>query len=310
MSHPEIVSDQHLTKAELAEFIEFAAQHHVDVVPALDVPGHLAQALDAHPDWRASDTPEGRSILDYSNPAARQLVTDLIDEYAPLFPSPAWHLGGDEVFQLDTDPIEGRFPNLGAYAVATVGPGASGMDGYVHYLTTVSDQLRAHGKTDLRAWNDAIYAPGISLDLPADIDVAYWARWHPSMPTVDTIRAKGHRLLNFNDEFFYYVLTTADRSYFDKPSAERIYREWTPGLFPKGQRLPDDDPTLAGAAFAIWCDVPEQESETEVAAGITLPLAAMASKSWNPQPTTPYDVWQATVEHPTSASGKVRRRDR
>ncbi len=99
-THPEIVSAEYLTKDELADIIDLAARHHIEVVPALDLPGHMQQALKAHTAWRASQTPEGQNILDYSKPEVRKFVTDLIDEYAPLFPSTSWHLGGDEVFDL------------------------------------------------------------------------------------------------------------------------------------------------------------------------------------------------------------------
>ena len=143
-------------------------------MPALDVPGHMAQALTAHPEWAASQTSEGKRILDYSKPEVRKFVEDLIDEYAPLFPSTSWHLGGDEVFALDQGSVEARFPALHQYAKDTVGPNATIMDGYIHYINTVAEYLNAKGKDHVRAWNDALYTPGSTQALNKNVDVAYW----------------------------------------------------------------------------------------------------------------------------------------
>lgn len=300
-THPEIVSDEYITKAELAEIIALAGRHHIEVVPALDVPGHMRQALNAHPEWRASETNEGNKILDYSKPEVRKFVTDLIDEYAPLFPSTAWHLGGDEVFDIENtaSTVESRFPRLLQYARDNVATSVTAtptvMDGYVHYINTVADYLETKGKTDVRAWNDAVYTPGSSVKLDSDIDIAYWTKWHWSMPTVATIKANGHDLINFNDAFFYYVLTSPGRAYFNKPTAQNIYANWTPGRFPNASGAPQmlaiDDPQLLGASFALWNDEPDQDTEEGVAAGIKMPLRAMAAKSWNPADAGAFADW-------------------
>lgn len=289
-SHPEIVSDEFITKAELADIISLAAEHHIEVVPALDVPGHMQQALTAHPEWRASQTPEGRNILDYSKPEVRQFVLDLVDEYAPLFPSTSWHLGGDEVFDLYAANIAARFPTLSAYAKLEVNPNATVMDGYVHYLNTVAEYLNGQGKQHVRAWNDALYTPAMggeaatTVALNSNVDVAYWTRWHGSFPTVATIKAKGHRLINFNDAYFYYVLARPGGAYSTKPSAQKIWNEWTPGVFPRtqsgAQTIPTDDPALIGASYAIWSDYAVAETESQVATGIKPSLRAMAGKTW------------------------------
>lgn len=295
-SHPNIVSSQYLTKAELAKIIKLARTYHIEVVPALDVPGHMAQALKAYPELRASSTSEGSKIIDYSKPEGRKLVTDLIDEYADLFPSTAWHLGGDEVFALEGS-VEARFPQLLQYAKDTVGPNAKLMDGYVHYLNTVAEYLNGKGKSHVRAWNDALYTPGTTQRLNSNVDIAYWTRWHASFPTVDLLKQKGHKLINFNDSFFYYVLTYPGWAYSTKPTAAKIYQDWKPGVFPWADRttrqdLALDDPALLGASFAIWCDKPAVETEAQVAGGIKMPLRAMASRSWNANAAASLQTWQ------------------
>src|SRR5258708_2111996 len=47
--HPEIVSTQYYTKAEIHALHTLANKYHVTIVPEIDVPGHLDAALLTHP---------------------------------------------------------------------------------------------------------------------------------------------------------------------------------------------------------------------------------------------------------------------
>lgn len=48
-THPEIVSAQHLSKADVKKILELGDQLHITVVPEIDSPGHLGAVLRAHP---------------------------------------------------------------------------------------------------------------------------------------------------------------------------------------------------------------------------------------------------------------------
>ncbi|WP_167145540.1 glycoside hydrolase family 20 protein [Actinomyces sp. ZJ308] len=307
--HPEVVSAAHLSQSELARLVAVAARYHVEIIPAFDVPGHMEAVLNAHPQWRVDDTAAGRRILDYSQPGARALVADIIDEFAPLFPSRSWHLGGDEVFPLGADDEEDdarfhrdmgeRFPQLLDYARAhcRAGSEATVLDGYVAYLETVATQLHDLGKDRVRVWNDALSLPGTSQTLPADVTVTYWSGGHRTFPTVRTLVDEGHDIINVNDTRFYYVLAQEGHPYFRIPTAEEVYG-WRPGHFPEHrvhgpQAWPDPQPDWnLGASFAIWCDVPEAQTEAEVAQGVRPLLRAMASRIWNPDDAAPYSLWR------------------
>ncbi len=167
-------------------------------------------------------------------------------------------------------------------------------------LDTVAEYLNGKGKVHVRAWNDALYTPGTTVALNSNVDVAYWTRWHGSFPTVKTIKDNGHRLINFNDAYFYYVLARPGGAYSTKPSPQKIWNEWKPGVFPRAagaaQNLPTDDPSLAGASFAIWSDFAEMETQAQVAAGIKQPLRAMAGRSWKAESTAPWEVFNANSQ--------------
>lgn len=308
-SHPEVVSAQHLTQAELQEVLETAARYHVQVVPALDVPGHMRQVLNAHPELRASGSEAGQLLLDYSRPQARALVTELLDELVPLFGAQAWHLGGDEAFPVGGpawepglhETLARDYPRLAAYAQEQVGPQATVLDGYVYYLGTVAAHLRRLGVRQVRAWNDALGVPGTCQRLDADVVITYWTAWHQGFAPVQDFVDAGHQVVNFNDARFYYVLATPGHAYWDKPKVEAAYA-WRPGVFPVlagglPQTWGPGEEWDRGAVLSVWCDVPEAETEAEIATGIWPLLAALASRVWSPGDQTPYADWRCRLQN-------------
>lgn len=50
-THPEIVSQQHLTKAEVQKIIALAGQLHIQIVPEIDSPGHLGAVMAPTPSF-------------------------------------------------------------------------------------------------------------------------------------------------------------------------------------------------------------------------------------------------------------------
>lgn len=231
-SHPEVVSEQALTKQEMKAIILEAQRYHVDIIPSLDSPGHLGQALRTHPEWLLKDsagTP-APGALDITNPAARRFVLDLIDEYAELFAgSRYFHIGGDEFINFaEFD----KYPQLAEYARNVLNiSGGTGVDTYIDYLNEVAEHLESKGWT-VRAWNDGLYRADQTQRVTpkSSIQITYWTKWHPMMAPVEDILAKGHQVINYNDGYLYYVL--GENAGYKYPTGEKIRTSWHPGLFP------------------------------------------------------------------------------
>ena len=94
--HPELQSPKafgrqtgkYYTQREFVEFVEYAAQRGVTVIPELDVPGHTLAFRRAF------------GIPCMNTPGVREIILDLIDELCSLLPPekmPYVHLGTDEV---------------------------------------------------------------------------------------------------------------------------------------------------------------------------------------------------------------------
>lgn len=280
-SHPEIVSERHLTKRDIREIIALARTRHITVFPEIDSPGHLGAVLRAHPGLRLFDA-AGRAApgaVDISNPRAAAIVDDLYREFAELFPGRYWHLGGDEYRALAVKDPERSFPQLAAYARERYGAGATVTDAATGWLNDRAATVREYGKT-VKAWNDG-HVTGRRVAPDKDREVEYWTGKEYGQREPAAFLRDGRRLVNLNDEYLYYVL--GEPNTFRYPTGERIYDEWTPAVLRGTVPVP---PALAGASrvlgarLAVWGDLPGAQTEAQVAAGIRMPLRALAQKVW------------------------------
>jgi len=87
------------SKEDVRTIVAYARERHIDVVPCVELYGHLH-------DLFAQERYSGLAALPHggeANPANRQaqaLLEDWLRQYAALFPSPWLHLGFDEPFEL------------------------------------------------------------------------------------------------------------------------------------------------------------------------------------------------------------------
>ncbi|WP_284435083.1 glycoside hydrolase family 20 protein [Streptomyces sp. TUS-ST3] len=280
-SHPEIVSAQHLTKAQVKRIVALAAQRHIAVVPEIDSPGHLGAVIAAHPELqlRSAAGYAARGAVDISNPASAKIVDDLLNEYAALFPGADWHLGGDEYRALMVSNPEGTYPQLAAAARKAYGSGATVEDLTTGWLNDRAETVRAHGKTP-RAWNDGFFR-NTAVRAAGDIRVGYWTGKEIGARQPVEYLSAGRKVVNYNDEFLYYVLGQPNRFFY--PTGQRIYEQWTPRVVRGTAAVPARyDDQILGGSFAVWCDFPNAQTQDQVSAGIRMPLRATAQKLWAP----------------------------
>ncbi|MFI1617235.1 glycoside hydrolase family 20 protein [Streptomyces lydicus] len=289
-THPEVVSADHLTKAQVRQIIQLAQSLHISVVPELDSPGHLGAVLAHHQDLllhRASGSVVPGAI-DISNPKAAPLVDSLLKEMSELFTNPKgapayWHLGGDEYQALMSSSPSTTYPQLSRAARQKYGPNGTIEDLATGWLNDRQKTVEAKGKNRIEAWNDGFFSsPRASAAKNRMVD--YWTGKENGKRDPAEFLREGRNVLNFNDEFLYYVL--GEPNQFTYPTGQRIYQSWTPQVLrhtqpvavPASMTGPDRIP---GARFAIWADRSQAQTQAQVAAGIRLPLAALAQKTWD-----------------------------
>jgi hexosaminidase len=92
------------TGRQYSDIVHYAAARHVDVVPEIDMPGHVHAALSSYPklacDGKATPLytgiEVGFSTLCVDKPLTYDFVSDVVGELARLTPGPFIHIGGDE----------------------------------------------------------------------------------------------------------------------------------------------------------------------------------------------------------------------
>ena len=98
------VVEGYLTKADVKQLVEYAAERNIEIIPEIDLPGHFVAALAAYPQYSCSGQVAevrklwgiSKDILCAGNDDTYKFVCDVLNEVAELFPSQYFHLGGDE----------------------------------------------------------------------------------------------------------------------------------------------------------------------------------------------------------------------
>src|SRR5699024_3398579 len=210
----------------------------IEIIPDLDSPGHLKQLLQEHPKWQLQIKDNQGKLtsdpcaLNICNEDAVQFILSLYKEYMSLFSSSKYfHIGGDEF--VDFDKID-NYPELTTYAKEHFGPQAEAIDTYVNFVNQIIAEMNSWGFIP-RIWNDGFFR----LDrkevvlLSKNVEITYWTKWHPMMAPVSTFIEKGYKVINFNDNYFYYVL--GENAGYIYPTFEKIMNEWEPNMFAQQQ---------------------------------------------------------------------------
>ncbi|MDQ0794415.1 family 20 glycosylhydrolase [Streptomyces sp. B1I3] len=281
-SHPEIVSADHLTKAEVRRILKLAASLHITVVGEIDSPGHLGAVLRAHPDLQLRNT-QGvtrQGAIDISEPEAAEIVDDLLREYAELFPGQWFHVGADEYQALTVSDPQASYPQLATAAREKYGNGATIQDLAEGWLNDRAAVVRKAQKIP-KAWNDGFFSGG-TVTGDKGIEVEYWTGKEIGARPPQDYLAEGRKVVNLNDEYLYYVLGQPND--FVYPTGKRIYEQWTPLVLRGTEPVPARySKQILGGRFAVWGDFPNAQTPQQVADGIRMPLNAISQKLWDPR---------------------------
>ncbi len=168
------------THEDCREIVEYARNLHIEVIPEIDMPGHIMAALAAYPEF--SCNPEGEhkvqtfqggvwpDVLNVGNPCAVQFARDVLTEVMDVFPGSYVHIGGDECptsawekneqcqQQLELLIKEGKVKDPGAESKHRFRPLQS------YFISQMNDHIKARGRKMI-LWNESVTAAGADLDL-------------------------------------------------------------------------------------------------------------------------------------------------
>jgi len=156
------------TQEEARDIVRYASERFIDVIPEIDMPGHMQAALNAYPElgctggpyevwtiWGVSD-----DVLCAGNEKIYTFCEGVLDEIMDIFPSQYIHIGGDECPKTrwqECEKCQKRIKKLGI----TADEYFSAEQKLQSYFTQrIDSYLTEHGRTAI-GW-DEILEGGIS----------------------------------------------------------------------------------------------------------------------------------------------------
>ncbi len=250
--------DGYLTQSDMDEIIDHANSKGIEIVPSMDMPGHMGAILNAvsRYKWQNSNS------LDIESEEAVNFALALLRKYVDYFSGKGckyFNIGADE-FANDIYSTGG----MGFAALQTQGK----YNYFVDFVNKAAAVVKEAGMIP-RAWNDGLYYNDADVTFDTDIQVYYWSSGGSgyNVASASTIAAKGHDMINANGNYYYVLGKSCNGG-----NAEYC------STFDNTAFMGDTVSNPAGAMFCIWCDYPNAQTETEVASNIWSSLRMMAAR--------------------------------
>ena len=92
------------TQEQVRDIVRYAAERYIEVIPEIDMPGHMVAALASYPELGCTKGPYevrtrwgiSKDVLCVGRESTFEFIEGVLDEVAALFPSKFIHIGGDE----------------------------------------------------------------------------------------------------------------------------------------------------------------------------------------------------------------------
>jgi hypothetical protein len=258
--------DARYTRDQVRRVIEYARQRHIDVVPCMELYGHMHDLFRVEK-FADLGLPRYGDEFDPRNPRVLAVLSDWVAQTARLFPSPWYHVGFDEPWSLGKIGVE---------------PGKDPFKTFIEVLGHVAGEAQRQGKR-LLFWADINQGastlsnhPELVRALPGGVIAVPWV--YEAYTNYDsfvqplaeagvpTVVAPG--VWNWNEIFPDYHrafvningLTAAGKKFKTlgllvtgwTDSAQTIYRQSLPGLALSAAAGWQSEPVDGGAFFADY----------------------------------------------------------
>jgi hexosaminidase len=158
--YPLVNPDGRFTKDQVRRIIAYGRERHIDVVPCLELYGHLHDLFRLERYSDLSPLAHGGEF-DPRNPRVASLLSDWINQFAELFPSPFVHIGFDETWETEQATQKGGAASTPAKL-------------FLDQLRRVAGQFSDRGKR-VMAWGDIVVKyPDIMAELPPGLISVAW----------------------------------------------------------------------------------------------------------------------------------------
>lgn len=163
------------TQDQLRDLVAYAASRHVEIIPEIDMPGHMLAAISAYPNLvDEKEIGWGKLFTIPLCPCKEEVYTfveDVLSEIMEIFPSQYIHIGADEVEKDTWEKSENCRQLMERENIETVDKLQS------YFVHRVQQFIESKGRKVI-GW-DEILDGGIS----SDVYVMYWRDWVSKVPS-------------------------------------------------------------------------------------------------------------------------------
>ncbi|GAA4330269.1 family 20 glycosylhydrolase [Mucilaginibacter gynuensis] len=260
------------TQAQMKDVIAYAAKRHIDIIPEIDMPGHMMAAINNYPFLSCAGGSKWGELFTTPicpcNESTFEFAQNVFDEIFALFPSKYIHIGGDEVDRTSWGESETCKALMAKEGIKTTAELQS------YFINRMEKYFNKHGKK-LIGW-DEILEDGIS---PTAM-VMYWRSWVPNAP----IKAakNGNKV----------IMTPGNPLYFDnEPDQNSIYNVYHFNPVPS-QLNAQEAQNIIGAQANTWSERIPTENRADYM--IFPRITALAERLWTN--TQDYDSYLARLD--------------
>ncbi|HKT90506.1 MAG TPA: family 20 glycosylhydrolase, partial [Candidatus Sulfotelmatobacter sp.] len=247
------------TQAEIRDFIEYAHQRGIRVMPEFDMPGHSRSWVIGYPDLASGPGPytleSGDPILDPTRESTYKFLEKFIEEMAKLFPDAYFHIGGDEVDgkQWDANPKIQEFKQA---------HGMKNNQDLQAYFNQRLEKIVAKNHKIMVGWDEILHP-----DLPKNIVVQSWR----GQQSLAIAAQQGYRgLLSYG--YYLDLMWPASRHYAVDPMSGAA-----------ANLTPEQKALILGGESCQWAEWVTPEN---VDSHIWPRNAVVAERLWSPQNVT------------------------
>ncbi|MCM1109492.1 MAG: beta-N-acetylhexosaminidase [Clostridium sp.] len=293
------------TLDELKEVVAYAKERHIEVMPEIDMPGHMVAAIHAYPEF--STDPESkialaagidmnsepvagnipshfthniwniggvsRDVLDVSNPKVIQFVKDVVDVLAEVFPYEYIHIGGDECPTY-------AWENSASCQELKTKLGLNSDRALQSWFTKeIADYARETYGRKIMGWNELVTSGGVDMEATKELDPVIMC-WVGANNAANVSQNNGLKHIFTPHDGGYYI----NRCYrgFDRVGA---VGDGSIGL--SYNTNPTETSLCIGVQGTFWCEQVDRPRDVEY---LTLPrLLAIAEHGWTPANLMNYD---------------------
>jgi hexosaminidase len=252
---------QYYTQSEIRDFVAYARDRGIRVVPEFDMPGHSRSWMAGYPElasvpgaYRAGRIADADTVMDPTRDGTYQFLDKFIGEMAALFPDAFFHIGGDEVNNKpwDSNPKIQEF--IRAHGMK------NNRDLQAYFNRRLQKIVSKHGKI-MMGWDEVLHP-----DLPKTVVVESWR----GQDSLAEAAKQGHRaLLSYG--YYLDLMWPVARHYAVDPMT------MTSGA---AALTVEEQKRILGGEACMWSEFVTPET---IDSRIWPRLAAIAERFWSPQ---------------------------